>query len=409
MKSPITRRRFITTAAAAVPTVAVPGVAALSRFGASGQVAQAAEPAPATRQETANSFSFPLLGDLHYDRLGDHDMEWLAREHPGDVHQVQDYSRITAEVQPGLFGEVRAVVNDLRAKPSVQVPFVLHVGDLVEGLCGNSALAMQQDEAAVGFTRAANLQAPFLFCKGNHDVTGPAARETFDGVLLPFLSEQLRLNPQLDTEPGRLAKAYYALQYGNCLFAFFDAYDDTASLDWLEQTLAGAKARHIFVLIHPPVVPYGARSTWHVFARPNQAAQRTRLLNLLGQHNAIVLGGHIHKYNVLTRHTEAGRFVQLAVSSVIARPDVEPTRVLEGVKEYTPDQIKVEPDFSPATEAERRAMLAAEAPFIEYFEYADLPGYAVISVQGAAVLADIYKGIGRRPWKRLDLTGLLAG
>ena len=35
--------------------------------------------------EDAENWSFPLLGDLHFDRLEHHDHQWLAKEHPGDV------------------------------------------------------------------------------------------------------------------------------------------------------------------------------------------------------------------------------------------------------------------------------------------------------------------------------------
>ena len=82
--------------------------------------------------------------------------------------------------------------------------------------------------------------------------------------------------------------------------------------------------------------------------------------------------------------------------------------MLSGVREYTPDQIKVEPEFSAANEAERRALLQAEAQFVKQFEYGDAPGYAVVNVDGARVGADLYAGAAREPWRRLDLSALLA-
>ena len=33
--------------------------------------------------DTADDWAFPLLGDLHFDRLEHHDHEWLKRDHPG--------------------------------------------------------------------------------------------------------------------------------------------------------------------------------------------------------------------------------------------------------------------------------------------------------------------------------------
>jgi hypothetical protein len=72
---------------------------------------------------------------------------------------------------------------------------------------------------------------------------------------------------------------------------YFDAYDDPVGkgLDRLEKQLAArGGAKQVLFIIHPPVVPYGARSTWHIFAQPSEAAARTRLLNLLGEPRAIV-------------------------------------------------------------------------------------------------------------------------
>src|SRR5437667_11990770 len=111
------RRRFLKTLAAASALV---GPAANWAFAAG---------------EDADDWSCPLLGDLHFDRLEHHDHEWLAREHPGDVSQVQNYSRITRELTPKLFARVRQSLAEL-SKAKTQVPFVLQLGDLLEGLCG---------------------------------------------------------------------------------------------------------------------------------------------------------------------------------------------------------------------------------------------------------------------------------
>src|SRR3954467_12317542 len=93
--------------------------------------------------EAADNWAFPLLGDLHFDRLEHHDHEWLAKEHPGDVSQVQNYSRITRELTPQLFARVRESLAELN-QAMTHVPFVLQLGDLLEGLCGTEELANQQ-------------------------------------------------------------------------------------------------------------------------------------------------------------------------------------------------------------------------------------------------------------------------
>ena len=341
-------------------------------------------------QERDEPFTFPFLGDLHFDQLSHHDLEWLAKEHPSDVRQVEEYSRITREVTPKLFSEVKEQIGTAKAR----VPFVLQIGDLVEGLCGSPELARKQCEEAVGFVRAAQLGVPFVMTKGNHDITGPGSTEAFDQVLLPAGS---------GTQPAK--QSCYSVRAGDSLFLFYDAYQPQ-SLTWLEEALAKRSAKHLFFVIHPPVVPYNARSTWHVYSRPNQAAQRAKLLSLLGKHRAIVLSGHLHKYSCLVRRTEAGPFVQLAISSIISKPELQPKQLLAGVEQYGPDLVALEPKFDEKSLDARRESLTAEKPFLRHWEYADTAGYALLDVAGDRVTARIYNGLGKRQWKSVDLTAL---
>lgn len=364
------------------------------------QIGASSQPSPAVLRDPSSSFSFVLMGDLHFDKLTHHRSDWLQQEHPNDVNQIANYSRITAEVHPQLFSSVRETVADL--KTNGPIPFVLQVGDLVEGLCGSEELAVQQDTEAVQFFQSANVGVPFLFIKGNHDITGPGAPAAFKSVLLPFLAQQAA-----PLNIGKPSNACYTVEYGNSLFCCFDAYD-AASLDWLDAKLRKRTARHCFVVIHPPVVPYGSRANWSIYINPRQSAQREHLLEILGQHDAIVLGGHIHKYNYMTRvtRTPRGRFVQLGISSIVSKPGVaRASNELSGVAAYNGDQIKVEPNFSPDTEQERRSIYQAEAPFVTDFQYADLPGHAVITIEGANVTAKMYSGTSRELWRTVKLAG----
>lgn len=374
----INRRRFLENSAAGLAATLLP-------------VGDRLFAAPAQ----GGPFTLPLLGDLHFDRSNHHDMEWLAREQPNDVHQVEEYTRMTSAVMPNTFAEVKGAI----AAAKQPVPFVLHMGDFVEGVCGSPELAARQCREAIQFQRDTALGVPFVFTKGNHDVTGPGAVDAFNQVLLPFIGGQARQD---------LKSACYAVKQADSLFLFFDAYRPE-SLDWFEQALAKRDARHLFVVIHPPVVPFNARANWHIFSKPQQQAKRDRLLGLLGHHQAIVLCGHLHKYNLTVRKTKEGRFVQVCLSSVIPDPNLQPKDVLEGVDKYTPDLVRLEPKFDAASETARRDLLTAEAPFIERFEYADTAGYGLLTVAGPKVNLAVYNGLGKRKWKELDLTAALAG
>ena len=384
MPSALSRRQFLSATTAAAGLTLVP-----SRVRAA--------------TSDAGAFSFVLVGDLHFDRLAHHDMAWVQKEKPNDVRQIENYSRITRDVMPALFATVRQTVSELNRTPATRVAFILQAGDLVEGLCGNEELAVRHNTEALEFVRDAQLGAPFLFTKGNHDVTGPGAVSAFGTVFHPFLTREARA---VDAAATEVKSGSYALHCGNAQFAFFDAYESGRSLEWFEALVARRTAEHLFVAVHPPVVPYGARSTWHIFSRPSERARREKFLALLGDQHALVLGGHIHKFNTLNRRAGKGQFAQFALSSVLSAPNAKPRDLLSGLDRYTGDQIAVEPNFSPANEAERRAVYAEERPHVKSFEYADLPGYAVVTVNGKSVSVQMFAGATRERWRTVDLSRL---
>lgn len=337
-----------------------------------------------------DDWSCPVLGDLHFDRLEHHDFEWLKQTHPGDLSQVENYSRITRELTPRLLETVKERI----AATKVPVPFVLQLGDLLEGLCGTAKLAATQANEAVEFIRQVNFGRPLLMTKGNHDITGPGAADAYNKVLLPFMARDSK------TE---VPAANFTQQKGGTSLVFYDAYDKS-SLDWFEAFVAKHRPERLIFLIHPPVVPYNARSSWHVYSHPRQAESRQRLLALLGKTKAIVLCGHLHKYSYLRRRTEQGSFVQLAISSVASSPDGKPRDVLSGVEHYGPDLVGLEPKHSPDTLETRRQLLAVERPFIEHFEYADVWGHAQLNSRGAEFTADIFHGLATESARSLSLS-----
>lgn len=210
-------------------------------------------------------WSIPLLGDLHFDRLEHHDLDWLAREHPGDVRQVQNYSQITRERTPRLLERVRTTCKELQ-QAGTPVPFVLQLGDLLEGLCGSEDLALRQAREAIDFVEQARLPVPLLLTKGNHDVSGPGAAAVYDRALVPFMARATQAD---------LSRAAFTRTLGGTLLVFYDAYD-RGSLEWFAHLLEDHKPRRLIVAIHPPVVPYNARSTWHVYSSPKYKEQRLR-------------------------------------------------------------------------------------------------------------------------------------
>ncbi|UCC99999.1 MAG: metallophosphoesterase [Phycisphaerales bacterium] len=343
----------------------------------------------ARASEPGSEYSFVYLGDLHFDKESHHDFEWVRASMPRDIRQIEDYVRITEKHTPGLFKRIQTSIESSGGR----IKMIVQGGDLTEGLCGSRELQEKQFRDVRAYIRKYIPQTPFIATKGNHDITGPGAREAFDRVMLPWLSQECE-------KP--IGSASFYLTQGPDLFVFFDAYHDN-SLDWLEKTLSENTHRHAFVVMHPPAVPYNARSTWHVFSREKDKDVRERFLNILGANNVILFTAHLHKYSVVERKTPTGSFIQFSVNSVISSPEVKVANALEGIESYGGSLVDLEPEFQPDTKQTRIESLEAEKPYITRFEFADFPGYAIINVSDSQIEAEIYKGHSSSLWKKASL------
>ncbi|GAI85652.1 unnamed protein product [marine sediment metagenome] len=306
------------------------------------------------------AYSFVYLGDIHFDKRSHHDFEWVKANKPNDIRQIENYVRITENHTPGLLRRVQTAIESSDGR----ITMIVQGGDLTEGLCGSRELQETQFKDVIKLIRSHIPRTTFITTKGNHDITGPGAREAFDRIMLPWLSKECK--KQIDS-------ASFFFMKGPDLFVFFDAYHNN-NLDWLEKTLRQNRHRHAFVVMHPPAVPYNARSTWHLFSREKEKDVRERFLNILGANKVILLTGHLHKYVVLARRTSRGTFVQFSMNSVISSPAISVKDHLQGVNNYGSALVELEPEFQPDTKEQRQKSLEDEKPYITYFEYAkDVP------------------------------------
>lgn len=60
------------------------------------------------------------------------------------------------------------------------------MGDLSEGLAGSPQKAIQMANNAFKAVNKMNLKVPFIMTKGNHDITGPGAKEAFEKYTYPI-------------------------------------------------------------------------------------------------------------------------------------------------------------------------------------------------------------------------------
>jgi len=338
-------------------------------------------------------FNFLLLGDLHFDKLEHHDMDYLHAKYPNDIVQIQNYSRITKENLPVLL----KVAKEKAVKANAD--FYLQLGDFVEGLCGSEELAKKQTDEFISLVRDQNLKRPFFVIKGNHDITGEGARENYIKTVLPWQSKEQKL---------KMPHANSTFVHKNARFILYDCYAGEKSLKWLKEVIKEHKEDLLFFCVHQPIVPFTARANWHVFSKEKEQPLREELLNILGEHSAIVLCGHLHKTNVLTRSTPKGNFLQVCTGSVIPSPDSPIKDHLEGLDAYGTSLLDLEPKFSPSSLTERKDNLEKEKPFVKYFEYADFCGYSTVTVSPKnKVSISMYANVDAKPWKEFNITDLL--
>lgn len=340
-----------------------------------------------------HEFTFVFLGDIHFDKLGFHDSQYVHTKYPHDIGQIENYSRITRDNLPSLMEASKAHAGDTGSK------FFLQIGDFVEGLCGSKELAAQQTNEFIHYIDEQKLGRPFIAIKGNHDITGTGAKEVYQEVVLPWQSRQL-------AAPVTSANNVYV--HNKARFILFDCFKEAESLAWLREAIKEHKPDELlFFCTHIPVVPYNARSNWTIYIHPEQAEQREELLNLLGAHRAIVLSGHLHKTSVVVRNTPSGNFVQVGLGSVVPGLDAPVKDHLKGLDAYNADLVKLEPEFAPSSLELRRELLENEKPHIRYYEYADFCGYSSISVdRHNHAEITFFANADRTPWNRTNLSEL---
>jgi len=343
---------------------------------------------PSAAQES----SIIVLGDIHYDLLEDHDLEWLQSK-PGDLRQVMEYTQFTEQNWSAFMSLLKTRAES--ENPPVRA--VIQLGDLSEGLAGTEEKARQMASNTMKAIDAVQMPAPWILAKGNHDITGPGAKEAFREFYVPMIQKQ--------TGNPKIVNASYSYSYDNVQITCIDLWDrETDMIAFLESELGTSGAKFKFVAIHEPVIPVTERC-WHTFRKDEE--KRERLLEVIARNKAIVLCGHLHRYSVVRRSTPYGPIVQvMAISVVKDRSYQTPSKV---ITEYGPSLAENLPEWQAETLDARIAMLEEEAKHVNYFKQTDLPGYAVIKIDetNESIMLEYYAAFGEKPYDIVDLSALL--
>jgi predicted MPP superfamily phosphohydrolase len=357
-------------------------------------------------ESTSQDVSFIALGDMHYDKLEYHDLDYV-RTRPQDYKQIfTEYPQYTAFFMPKFLQLIKK--QTLSFNPAVKA--VVQLGDLVEGVSGNFSLAKQMNRGVVDMLHDVQLPVPWVLVKGNHDVSNsPGQPEAWDEVVRPFIERQVN-------KPVGNGMYTYKLSENTEFFVldqFFSVDKNVPEIEmvsFLEKELTRSKAKYKFVLTHQPVIPVSQRC-WHVLSGIRRSVQdlalREKFLNLLAKNKVIVLSAHEHMYSVLSRKTQNGNIVQIMLNSV--NRDLEPPVPKNINTEFKGGKwIDENITWQPATNDVRRKILDEEKKHITKFMIADLPGYAHIAISNSKdqVLLHFYNGLSEVPYESINLTEL---
>jgi len=340
----------------------------------------------------AQEQSFIVLGDIHYDRMQDHDMEWLSTK-PDDVRQVKEYTRITEEIWPAFSKHLRQVAVNSNSK----VKAVVQLGDISEGLAGSIEKADQMARGVVKGVEAVNMPIPWIITKGNHDITGPGAVEAFNKHYVSMFRKQLDRND--------ITSANYAHRIGENLFVAFDPWDKREDLlAVLEKNLSSSDAKFKFLLVHEPIIPINERC-WHLYR--NEPEKRAKLLEIIARNKAIVLTAHLHLYAIVKRETPFGPVIQLSFNSVVR--DLDRTSAGKIYTKYGWNLATDRPEWQPETIVQRIQWLNEESRYVSFFKQQELPGYGLLSTnpENGEIFLEYYSAINKTPYERICISDLI--
>lgn len=345
--------------------------------------------------------SFIALGDLHYDKLEYHDLDWLKNkwQNPDDYRQVtKEYAVYTQKNWQNLIDTLKYQ----KSQYNPHIASIVQLGDLMEGIAGSPEYANKMANGAIDAIKKADLNVPWILVKGNHDGWyGPGDPEAYKNIVVPFVNSELNINSE---------NSFYTYSIGPVEFICCPDYQDRDFIvKFIEDSLVKSKAKYKFVSIHTPIIPVTGRC-WDLFsyktANEHNNAQREKLLNLLAQYKAVVLCAHLHKYSIVKRSTSYGPVVQVMLNSVIRNKDInEPYWHTD---KYGTNLIDLESQFEPATKDKRKEEIAEEAKYVQKFYLADMPGYAIISAFGneGKLMMNVYCGLNKKTIFTENLTEL---
>lgn len=335
-------------------------------------------PAEAAPVNGGSSYRLIVLGDTHFDT----DPEVYHS------HYNEPDARLNA-IQRAEFARNAAMwrqrcprlVAAAAAHITPETRFVIQLGDLIQGDCGNAAVHRQMLDDTFSYFRQKFQNRPFLTVAGNHDVRGPGAFAAYQEVMPRLISRELRRNVGGTT--------FYFMQ-GEDLFLFidFNAPDLKVIREAFEKH---SGARYKFVVSHGAVIPADEEAVnWYAFGEMRR--MRLQMRRLFLRNRVIVLTGHVHKFGLAEVKTAEGEITQLTLNSVWSNEQLAaPEKLFGSPADYGRQQQER------FRNPEGAALLSEYRPALTRYWYADGAGYCVLDISPLGVSAQLFGGDAMTP------------
>ena len=342
-------------------------------------------PLEAKRLRGKNKYSIVILGDTHYDtepvsvyhEKFSWPEGWQSRVRRGEFAR---YGEMWRDRGPRLIRRAARLIDKDTA-------MVLHMGDLVQGDCGDAGVHRQMLDNAMHLMKTTLGGVPFVTVCGNHDIRGVGAREVYDEYMSKRMSQEL----------GKKIEGtdfYYTLGDDAYIVLDFNHRPKDALIEQMLRETEGA--RHTFIISHGPVIPADTgHCRWCFYGQdtPEYNEGRRHFRAEFAKRQAIVLCGHVHTTEFFDWWGDDGRITQLIMSSVW----IDPSRANYVVDEEGPSnfgglrkQIKKLRNGQPPKD--ESAFYAEYQPGLRAYSHSLAAGSYKLNVSPKHVTIDFYAG-----------------
>lgn len=342
---------------------------------------------------TGSRYSAVILGDTHYD-VDPADVYHSFYDQPDErLNRIQrsEFAR------NGEMWKDRCprLVKRASLLPDARTRFVLQMGDLIQGDCGNPEVHRKMLDDSVEMLKSYFPDLPFVTVVGNHDVRGTGADSAYKEYMMPKMSGELG---------KEIRKTTFSYDAGDDAFIVVDFNDpDDAEIEKLLDDTKGA--RHTFIVSHGPIIPTDTNSCrwfFHGWDTEYHTGARRHFRRLFAEREAICLCGHVHRTDFADWYGDGGRITQLTMNSVWSSEKAGTLQISHrGADEY--GEARKQGAGKINNYVDETALFDEYRPGLRSYMRCPCAGSYKLNVSAGRVFVDFYPGDSVSPGMRFRL------